>query len=168
MTTRVKLLLTALLLPALLVSGCYHLRVNPEPLHRAEFTVSLPPDRAFDMIADILVHDGYTFEQHEERDNTLVTEFRYFHKDTGIGQPAGGRDYFCKFRVTAVPAGDGATVTLEVAALEMRASYVFDNEGALRTFSKRYPYEQYPGMFDLDAVERELHRVEALVRRSLP
>ncbi len=160
-------LAVAVVIPGLLLAGCYHMRMNPEPLQREAFTVAMTPDRAFDVISDVLSQDGFYFDRHDDNTDTLVTEYRYFHKDTGISQPVGGRDYYYELRVTVRPAGDGATVALDIPALEMRASYVYDSDGELKTLSKRYPYEEYPGMFDLVPVDKELHRVETLIRRSV-
>jgi hypothetical protein len=58
-------------------------------------------------------------------------------------------------------------VLLEPIDLEMRSFYVFDQNQNLQTMGKRYSYEDYPGMFDLPPLEKELQRVKMLIDASL-
>jgi hypothetical protein len=48
---------------------------------------------------------------------------------------------------------------------EIRTSYAFNQEGQLGTLYKRYPYEQYPGMFELALINSEMDRVSGDIQR---
>ena len=53
----------------------------------------------------------------------------------------------------------------ERALAGVRTSYAFNQEGQVGTLYKHYPYEKYPGMFDLVLINRELDRVAADIER---
>lgn len=152
----------------LLVSaGCYHVRLGPVPLDREEFVVAKPKEDIFPVIEGLLSDGGFTILRREPDEGVIETDYRFFFKDTGDQQPAEGRDYYYRLRVRLADAVGGTRVTIEVGALELRTHYVYDENGGINQLTKRYPYEQYPSMFDLTQVNRELRRVGQILRRTL-
>jgi hypothetical protein len=69
--------------------------------------------------------------------------------------------------VTVAGGEEAAEVTLESVELEIRSSYVYDEGGKVLSFKKRYPYDHYPGMFDLSSVNWELNRMKGYLESSL-
>jgi hypothetical protein len=161
------LLFAFLLLLVLPTAGCYHLRLAPVPLETFRFTVAKPRERVFTVIEALLQADGFALRSRERDQSGLETEFRFFFKETGEYQPAEGRDYYYRLRVTLTESSAGTTVTMEPSALELRSHYVFDEGGGISTLTKRYPYENYPSMFDLDRVTGEVRRIGEICRRTL-
>lgn len=158
----------SLLLPvALLVAGCYHMRLYPVPIEPLRFVVSQPREKVFPLIQYLLEEDGFAVTDAAQGEGRLVTDFRLFYTETGFGQPAEGRNYLYTLRVTLRNTGEGCEVTLEPQELEMRSHYVEGIGGQIVTLTKSYPYDHYPGMFDLSSVSRELERVRALLERNL-
>jgi len=144
-------------------SGCYHMRLLPEPLESADFKVSQPVARAFAEFEKRLRQDGFLLETVDNGSGVILTGYRFFYNDTGFGQPAGGRDYYYRLKVKVTTEGKGVAVHLAPFDLELRTFYVYDHEGKLDTLKKRYPYEVYPGMFELEYLNKELQRVKDLL-----
>ena len=160
-------LFLVLLLCLLPVAGCYHLRLAPVPLERFSFTVDKPRENVFIFVEELLRADGFDVRRRDPDEGVMETEFRFFSKETGTYQPTEGRDYYYKLRVTMAESDGATTVTLEPAALEMRSHYVYEEGGGISTLTKRYPYENYPSMFDLNRVSAEVRRIGEICRRSL-
>lgn len=155
-----------IILLLLALSGCYHMRMVPEPLEKVQVT-SVKEDReALEAIASVLKEDGFEVEYLPGYAG-IVTGLREFFTDNGPGQPVEGRHYFCRLRVVINDTGSGTEVLLEPFALEMQSHYVYESEGNLHTLLKKYPYETYPGMFELGYVSRELARVKEILKRNL-
>lgn len=156
-----------LILLTLLTAGCYHMRFTAKEVPPPEFNVSVPPATAFRRVEQILATDGFSLEMDDPDRLVILTGLRFFYNDSGFGQPPGGRNYFHKLRVVLCPDRKGTRVELSDTALEIQSFYLYENEGELVTLKKHYPYEEYPGMFDLDAVKAELARVSAKLQRGM-
>jgi hypothetical protein len=141
--------------------------MTPVPLERFSFTVGKPREAVFPVIEALLRDDGFAVRPGDPDQGVLETEFRFFFNETGTYQPTEGRDYYYRLRVTMAESGGATTVTLEPAALELRSHYVYDEGGGISTLTKRYPYENYPSMFDLNRVSAEVRRIGGICRRSL-
>lgn len=155
-----------------LAAGCYHLRLEPAALPVQRTVTARAATDVFDRARDILAQDGYTVERAEKRDNgeggVIHCDYRHFStRAGGISQPVGGRLYYHRLMVTVNGGEEGAEVLVESTGLEIRSSYVYEEGGAVRSFVKRYPYEHYPGMFDLKAVDHELARVRGMLEAAL-
>ena len=162
-----KHLLFALFLSMGMAGGCYHMRITPQPLPSYQIFAKSAPPEALAAVERLLNEDDFRLESVDPSALTILTGYRFFHNDSGFGQPPGGRDYFYRLQVTLRPDGGGTRVTLSGVDFELRSFYVYEDEGHLSTLKKRYPYEEYPGMFDLDAMTRELVRVQKLVKTGL-
>ncbi|RNC72231.1 MAG: hypothetical protein ED859_02530 [Desulfuromonadales bacterium] len=157
-----------LLLCFAVMPGCYYFRLAAAPLQKPRFVTVKPVDEVFGTVRNLLLQDGYIIEQEDPRDRTILTDFRHFStRAGGVTQPEGGRLYYHKLRVTVEGGDEGAAVVLESVALEIRSSYVYDEGGKVLSFKKRYPYEHYPGMFDLSSVNWELDRMKGYLESSL-
>ena len=143
--------------------GCYHMRLMPVPLEGAGIETGQPVARTVAEIEKRLLQDGFLLETVDARSNVIVTGYRFFYNDTGTGQPDGGRDYHYRLEVRVTAKDKGAAVRLTPIDLELRTFYVYDHEGKLDTLKKRYPYEEYPGMFELEYLKKELQRVKELL-----
>ncbi len=97
--------------------------------------------------------------------NILITAPYHFTTDTGFGQPAGGRKYYTQLRIEVHQDNDAATAQLSHYNFEIRTSYAYNKEGQVGTMYKHYPYEEYPGMFDLTLINREMDRASAEIQR---
>lgn len=152
----------------LVASGCYHLRLAATPIEDVRFSVKLPVERVTEAVKLLLQQDGYAIETADAREGTILTDYRHFStRAGGVTLPAGGRLYFHKLKVTISGTGDETTVALASVELEIRSSYVYEDDGRVQALKKRYPYEQYPGMFDLSTVTWELNRVRGYLQTSL-
>lgn len=157
-----------LLLCCLVTPGCYYFRLAAEPLQKPRFVTVRPADEAYATVKSLLEKDGYVIEQEDPKERTLLTEFRHFStRAGGVTQPEGGRLYYHKLRVTVGGGEEGSAVELESVDLEIRSSYVYDEGGKVLSFKKRYPYEQYPSMFDLSSVNWELGRMRGYLEGTL-
>jgi hypothetical protein len=99
-----------------------------------------------------------------ETDSTgaiLITAPYHFITDTSIGQPAGGRKYYTQLRIEIHEKNGVTTAQFSHHNFEIRTSYAYNKEGQVGTMYKHYPYEEYPGMFDLDLINHEMDRVAA-------
>ena len=155
------------MLAPLLPCGCYHMRVTAEPLPALE---TVAPDNGHDPFpaaCAALRQDGYIVPEPERNGRSALTAFRHIATETGFTQPTGGREYYLRLRISAIRQQGRQTLRLEPAELELRTSYVFGEDGQVLWMRKRYPYEQYPGMFDLSYVNREMDRVRALLEQTL-
>lgn len=159
--------LLALLILLVCVPGCYHLRLAAAPIDAFRFTVPRAPADVFAETRQLLDSEGYAVESADSKNGIIVTAYRHFITDAGVTQPVGGRLYFHRLKVAVRNHPSGTEVSIESTGLEIRSSYVSNEDGRVSFFKKRYPYENYPSMFDLNYVNRELKRVRAFLQRSL-
>lgn len=89
----------------------------------------------------------------------LITAPYRFITDTSFGQPPGGRKYYTQLRIEISEKDGIKTAYLSHYNFEIRTSYAYNNAGQVGTMYKHYPYDEYPGMFDLDLINREMDRV---------
>lgn len=94
----------------------------------------------------------------------LITAPYHFFTDTGFGMPAGGRKYYTQLRIEVSQRSGQAYIQVSPYNFEMRTSYAFNQDGQIGTLYKHYPYEHYPGMFDLSRINHELAWVAANIR----
>lgn len=159
-------LLLSLLLA--LLPACYHMRVEAEPIATRIVTVRANPD---DVVVKIrtLVEDEWKYRILETEGNgtVLITAPYHFATDTGFGQPAGGRKYYTQLRLEIKQQNESVSVLLSHYNFEIRTSYAYNDysKAGVGTMYKHYPYEEYPGMFDLTLINREMDRVSADIRR---
>lgn len=156
--------LTALLLLALLPS-CYHMRTEAEPITPRMLTVKAPAPETLGRIRT-LVEEGWQQRILEDISSevVLITTPYHFATDTGPGQPAGGRKYYTQLRIEVKRHNDQTLVTIAPYNYEIRTSYAYGLGGEVRTMYKHYPYEEYPGMFDLAPLSLELDRAATVIR----
>lgn len=143
------------------------MRFTAVPLDKVEFVVPKPKESIFPIVEGLLSDDGFTVVRREPAEGVIETDYRFFYNETGSQQPTEGRDYYYRLRVRVEDVVGGTRVAVEVGALELRTHYVYDESGGINQLTKRYPYEQYPSMFDLTLVSRELRRVGQICQRSL-
>lgn len=161
-----KIFCCLLLLP-LLLSGCYHMRVEAETIAPSVVSVRPSPAESLRRIRRFVENDMQLWIMAEDNNGaTLVTAPWHFYTDTGFGQPAGGRKYYTQLRI-AVTAGDGggSRISLSHYNYEIRTSYAYGQDGHVMTMYKHYPHEHYPGMFDNAPLIRELKGVSDAIAR---
>lgn len=145
-----------------LLPACYHLRAETEPI--ATRIISIP-DKTNDAAVKIraLLEEKWNCRilKTDISGNTLITAPYRFITDTSFGQPPGGRKYYTQLRIEILNDNGVKTVHLSHYNFEIRTSYAYNNAGQVGTMYKHYPYEEYPGMFDLDLINREMDRVSA-------
>lgn len=158
----------AALLVLCLLPGCYHMRLAPEPLPVRTLASTKTAQQTLQRIRQALEDDlGLRALDEGESGLVLITVPHHFATDTGPGQPPGGRKYYVQLLIE-VTAQDGRTVvTITPHNYELRTSYVYSSEGQLRTLSKVYPYDHYPGMFDLGPLGKELDTVAVTISKAL-
>lgn len=143
------------------------MRISPLPVEAVSFIVSAEKWKGFATVRHLLEEDGFSIEEAGEENGLILTAPRHFATETGFGQPIEGRRYLWRLKVTILSEGEGARVTLQVADLRIITRYVESMEGEVVDITKGYPYEEYPGMFDLGLVKDELLRVQKLLERNL-
>jgi hypothetical protein len=97
--------------------------------------------------------------------NILITAPYHFTTETGFGQPAGGRKYYTQLRIEVQMNNGTVTAHISHYNFEIRTSYAFNKEGQLGTMYKHYPYQEYPGMFDLALINSEMDRASTDIMR---
>lgn len=156
------------LLVLCLVPGCYHMRIAPESLPVRTLVSTKTPQQTLQRIRDALEHDlGMRLLDTEQNELLLVTAPRHFATDTGPGQPPGGRQYYMQLLIEVATHEGKTVVTISPHNYELRTSYAYSSEGQLRTLKKTYPYEHYPGMFDLAPLGKELDSVAHSINKGL-
>lgn len=147
------------------------MRAEAEPIATRAVSIPGKPPEVIKKIR-ALVEDTWKCRILEE-DSTgtvLITAPYHFITDTGFGQPAGGRKYYTQLRIEVTEQDRGALIRISPHTLEIRSTYAYNNYAAgsadVGTLHKHYPYEEYPGMFDLDLINRELDRVSADIMRA--
>lgn len=163
-------LLILLCVMQLALSGCYHMRAEAEPI--APRTVSVPGNSAR-ILQKIrgLIEDEWKCRilETDYTGTVLITAPYHFTTDTGFGQPAGGRKYYTQLRIEALEKDGAALIRISPYNFEIRSSYAYNNYAGgskdVGTLYKHYPYEEYPGMFDLDLINQEMDRVAMDIQR---
>ena len=145
--------------------ACYHMRVEAVPINSRVIEVKLEPADAMRRIRQ-LVEDEWKSRilEVDNSGSVLITAPHHFFTDTGFGQPAGGRKYYTQLRIEVLPRLGQTVIQVSPYNFEIRSSYAFNQDGQLGTLYKHYPYEHYPGMFDLSLINNELTRVVAVIR----
>ncbi len=148
-----------------LLPACYHMRAEAEPIATRIITI---PGQQEDALRKIrtFVEDKWHCRilETDSGGTVLITAPYHFTTDTSFGQPAGGRKYYTQLRIEVQQHGSLTDVEISHYHFEIRTSYAFNDYsrgGAVGTMYKHYPYEEYPGMFDLDLINSEMDRVAA-------
>ncbi|MDD2367275.1 MAG: hypothetical protein PHN84_14045 [Desulfuromonadaceae bacterium] len=155
-----RLLWTVLLVLPALLAGCYHMRVESEPIETRVVTL---PGNQDDVIGRISRHIEEKFNcrilEADSAGTFIITAPYSFITDTGFGQPPGGRKYYTQLKIEINEQDGVKTASISHYNFEIRTSYAFNDNGKVGTMYKHYPYKEYPGMFDLDLINREMDRV---------
>lgn len=160
--------LLALAAVALLLPACYHLRIVADPIQPQSITVRQTPEEALRRIRKTLENELHIRVVDEQRDGTvLISTPHHFFTDTGFGQPAGGRKYLVQLQIEVETRNGQTIVTVVPRNFELRTSYAYSSEGTLHTLFKVYPYEEYPGMFNLDVMTLEVRMVAGIIERAM-
>jgi hypothetical protein len=142
------------------------MRADAEPIAARVITLPGQPQDAVRKIRTLL-EDQWKCRILETNSsgNILITAPYHFTTETGFGQPAGGRKYYTQLRIEVQEHNGTVTAYLSHYKFEIRTSYAFNKEGQLGTMYKHYPYEEYPGMFDLALINSEMDRASADIMR---
>jgi hypothetical protein len=160
--------LPALALAALLLAGCYHMRVTPEPILPCMINVRQAPAEALTRIRKVLADELHIrIVDEQQGGSVLISAPHHFYTDTGFGQPAGGRKYYIRLMFTVEQREGRTFVTTAPYSFELRTSYAYSEDGQMRTLFKVYPYEEYPGMFDTDTMTNEVRTVAGVIERAM-
>ncbi|HIJ81744.1 MAG TPA: hypothetical protein HPP76_08550 [Desulfuromonadales bacterium] len=150
----------------LLLSACYHMRVEAESIAPRIITVPSSPIDPLKKV--LLLVEGRWRNRILEADTertSLITVPYHFATDTGPGQPAGGRKYYMQLKIDLRRQEEQTIITVSPHNYEIRTSYAYNLDSQIQTLYKHYPYEQYPGMFDLAPLHQELERVESEIKK---
>lgn len=148
----------------LALQGCYHMRVLVEPIDPIKIVVKVAPAEALRRIKNVLDEKQHLRNLEEQSDSVLITSPWHFATDTGFGQPAGGRKYYTQLRIETAQKDGQTEISISPYHYEIRTTYAYGLDGQVKTLAKTYPYEEYPGMFDLKTLKRELNGVAALIK----
>lgn len=152
-----------------LLPACYHMRVEVEPIATRVITLHGQPQDAVSKIRT-LVETKWKVRILETASAgaVLITAPYHFATDTSLGQPAGGRKYYTQLRIEVHEQDGILTAHLSHYNFEIRTSYAYNDysdTSAVGTIYKHYPYDEYPGMFDLALINAEMDRVSADIQR---
>lgn len=159
--------LVLLLTVLLFLTGCYHMRAEAVPVAPRVVVVAKPLHEVMRRVR-LMVEDDWKCRilDTDASGSVFVTAPYHFTTETGFGQPAGGRKYYTQLRIEMEDRGSGGVaVHLSHYNFEIRTSYAYNKEGQVGTLYKHYPYEEYPGMFELDLINREMDRVRDDIKR---
>ncbi len=161
--------LAGVLLASLFVAvfGCAHLRLTASPLEPVVFEVSSSPANTYESVTALLLRKGFDLVREDPGAGILVTGEIPFNAATGSGGGGRGRDYVYTLKLGLRQTETGTEVVLEPLDLATRLLRVEAQGGRLTRISRRYTYEEYPGMFDLACLNRELCRVKDLLESNL-
>ena len=149
----------------LTLSACYHMRAEAVPINARVIEVRVEPADAMRRIRKLVEEEWKSrILETDGSGSILITAPHHFFTDTGFGQPAGGRKYYTQLRIEVLPRSGQTVIQVSPHNFEMRSSYAFNQDGQIGTLYKHYPYEHYPGMFDLSRIDNELARVAAIIR----
>lgn len=158
-----------LLCVCLLLPACYHMRSEPVAIQPRVVAVPGSPEQVLAKLRRVVEDEWNRRVLEEEGRGTtlLITSPYHFATDTGFGQPAGGRKYYMQLRIELQREGGQTRLVISPHNYEIRTSYAFGLAGQVQTLYKHYPYEEYPGMFDLAPLNRELDSVAGILRQRL-
>lgn len=157
---RLILLILLLLLPA-----CYHMRAEAEPIAPRVLSIKASPPEVMKRIRRLVEERWHQRILGDVSSGTvLITTPYHFATDTGLGQPAGGRKYYTQLRIEVEKHNDQTQVTISSHNYEIRSTYAYSLAGEVHTMFKHYPYEEYPGMFDLAPLDSEMDRVSKVIK----
>ena len=166
MISRIRL--AVLLVVAFLLGACYHMRVVAEPIQVRSITTRQAPSESLRRINRALQKDlQLRVVAQEQGGRVLISAPRQFHIDTGVGQPAGGRKYFVQLQIEVQDHNSGSRISIKGHNFEIRTSYVYSDHGQLETLYKVYPYEEYPGMFNIDIMNQEMQKLAEIIGRGI-
>lgn len=147
------------------LTACYHMRAEAVPIHSRVVEVRAEPADAMRKVRRLVEEEWKSrILNMDGSGSVLITAPYHFTTDTGFGQPAGGRKYYTQLRIEFMPDSGKTVIRISPYNFEIRTSYAYNQDGRVGTLYKHYPYEYYPGMFDLSRINEELNRVEALIR----
>ena len=160
-----SLCLFIMMLMPVMLSACYHMRTEAVPITTQVIEVRSEPADVMRRIRR-LVEDEWKSRILEADSSgfVLITAPYHFFTDTGSGMPAGGRKYYTQLRIEILPHSGQTVIQVSPYNFEMRTTYAFNQDGQLGTLHKHYPYEHYPGMFDLSRIDNEMSLVSAVIR----
>jgi hypothetical protein len=145
------------------------MRAEPELIAPRIVSVPGAPARALLKIRGLVEDDWKCRVLDTDYTGTvMITAPYHFTTDTSFGQPAGGRKYYTQLRIEVFEKEGSTQVRVSPYNFEIRSSYAFNNYtrgGEVGTLYKHYPYEEYPGMFDLDLINKEMDRVAMDIQR---
>ncbi len=142
------------------------MRIEAEPIEPRHVVVSRPSHETIKKIRRFLEEEWKLRMLDEDvPESVIITAPYHFATETGFGQPAGGRKYYTQLRIEVVDQEKGAAVDVSHYHFEIRTSYAYNKDGKLGTMYKHYPYEEYPGMFDLSLINNEMNRVAVELKK---
>lgn len=154
-----------LILMLLALPACYHMRAEAVPIRPQVIEVRGDSLDAMLRIRRLIEDDWKSrILDVDSSGAVLITAPYHFFTDTGFGMPAGGRKYYTQLRIEISQRSGQVFIQVSPYNFEMRTSYAFNQDGQIGTLYKHYPYEHYPGMFDLSRIDLELVRVAANIR----
>lgn len=154
-----------LLLLLLTLPACYHMRAEVEPINARVIEVKADPADAMLKIRKLVEVEWQNRILETDISGSILTTAPYhFYTDTGAGMPAGGRKYYTQLRIEISQRSGQAFIQVSPYNFEMRTSYAYSQDGRLGTLYKHYPYQHYPGMFDLTRINNELDRVAGIIK----
>lgn len=154
-----------LILMLLTLPACYHMRAEVVPIKTRVIEVKAEPADAMRRIRALVEVDWKSrILETDSSGSVLITAPYHFFTDTRPGMPAGGRKYYTQLRIEILRRSEQAIIQVSPYNFEMRTTYAFNQDGHLGTLHKHYPYEHYPGMFDLSQINNELSRVSVIIR----
>jgi hypothetical protein len=146
--------------------ACYHMRAEPELIATRSITITVPPLEAVKKIRRLAERTWKCRILETDSSGTvLITAPYHFTTETGFGQPAGGRKYYTQLKIDVHQLNGTTTVQISHYNFEIRTSYAYTKDGEVHTMYKHYPYEKYPGMFDLTLINNEMDRVALDISR---
>lgn len=144
------------------------MRAEAEPIAPRIITVPGKPQAVIRKIRT-LIEDGWNCRilQTDQSGMVLITAPYHFKTDTSFGQPAGGRKYYTQLKIEVQEHNGSVMVELSHHHFEIRTSYAYNDYGkqGVGTMYKHYPYEEYPGMFNLDLINQEMDRVSSEIQK---
>jgi hypothetical protein len=149
----------------LLLPACYHMRAEVEPITPQVLSIKASSPEVLSRIRRLIEERWQQRILGDVSSGTvLITTPYHFATDTGLGQPAGGRKYYTQLKIEVEKHDDQTQVTISPHNYEIRSTYAYGLGGEVRTMYKHYPYEEYPGMFDLAPLNSELERVSKVIK----
>lgn len=141
------------------------MRADVEPLNSPVIVVKADQGEAINKIRK-MIEDEWKIRvlEVESSGSVLITAPYHFATDTGFGMPPGGRKYYTQLRIEVIPGSGMVSIKISAYKFEMKTSYAFNQDGRVGTLHKHYPYENYPGMFDLARINSEMGRVETSIK----